>query len=104
MVDCLIFVDNNMWNNIYIVIVGKVMSLCEEVSYFIMCQYEVDYVFVVFGGFLGYFGDDINKFLWMVCIVEGIWFDEVSECVFFILRGEYCVDGEVIEIMKNSLM
>lgn len=27
---------------------------------------DVEYVFVVFGGVIGYSGDDINKFLWMV--------------------------------------
>ena len=27
---------------------------------------DVEYVFVVFGGVIGYPSDDINKFLWMV--------------------------------------
>ena len=31
----------------------------------------VDYVLVIFGGMIGYSGDDINKFLWMVRIAEG---------------------------------
>ena len=65
-------VDNNTWNNTHIATVGKAMSSREEVSYPIMRQHEVDYVLVVFGGLLGYSGDDINKFLWMVRIAEGI--------------------------------
>jgi dolichyl-diphosphooligosaccharide--protein glycosyltransferase len=64
-------VDNNTWNNTHIATVGKAMSSKEEVSYPIMRQHEVDYVLVVFGGLLGYSGDDINKFLWMVRIAEG---------------------------------
>ena len=32
---------------------------------------DVDYVLVIFGGMIGYSGDDINKFLWMVRIAEG---------------------------------
>jgi hypothetical protein len=32
---------------------------------------DVDYVLVIFGGLIGYSGDDINKFLWMVRIAEG---------------------------------
>lgn len=64
-------VDNNTWNNTHIATVGKAMSSREEVSYPIMKQHEVDYVLVVFGGLLGYSGDDINKFLWMVRIAEG---------------------------------
>ncbi|KAK0730652.1 putative oligosaccharyltransferase [Lasiosphaeris hirsuta] len=97
-------VDNNTWNNTHIATVGKAMSSSEEVSYPIMRQHEVDYVLVVFGGLLGYSGDDINKFLWMVRIAEGIWPDEVKERDFFTPRGEYRVDGEATETMKNSLM
>ncbi|RYO85763.1 hypothetical protein DL766_008550 [Monosporascus sp. MC13-8B] len=97
-------VDNNTWNNTHIATVGKAMSSREEVSYPIMRQHEVDYVLVVFGGLLGYSGDDINKFLWMVRIAEGIWPDEVKERDFFTPRGEYRVDAEASETMKNSLM
>ncbi|KAI1399955.1 glycosyltransferase family 66 protein [Hypoxylon fuscum] len=97
-------VDNNTWNNTHIATVGKAMSSREEVSYPIMRQHEVDYVLVVFGGLLGYSGDDINKFLWMVRIAEGIWPDEVSERDFFTPRGEYRVDDQASETMKNSLM
>jgi dolichyl-diphosphooligosaccharide--protein glycosyltransferase len=97
-------VDNNTWNNTHIATVGKAMSSREEVSYPIMRQHEVDYVLVVFGGLLGYSGDDINKFLWMVRIAEGIWPEEVKERDFFTARGEYRVDGEATETMKNSLM
>merc|ERR1712230_308022 len=97
-------VDNNTWNNTHIATVGKAMSSREEVSYPIMRQHEVDYVLVVFGGLLGYSGDDINKFLWMVRIAEGIWPDEVKERDFFTERGEYRVDDGATETMKNSLM
>lgn len=97
-------VDNNTWNNTHIATVGKAMSSREEVSYPIMRQHEVDYVLVVFGGLLGYSGDDINKFLWMVRIAEGIWPDEVKERDFFTPRGEYRVDDQATPTMKNSLM
>jgi dolichyl-diphosphooligosaccharide--protein glycosyltransferase len=97
-------VDNNTWNNTHIATVGKAMSSREEVSYPIMREHEVDYVLVVFGGLLGYSGDDINKFLWMVRIAEGIWPDEVKERNFFTQRGEYRVDEEATPTMKNSLM
>jgi len=97
-------VDNNTWNNTHIATVGKAMSSKEEVSYPIMRQHEVDYVLVVFGGLLGYSGDDINKFLWMVRIAEGIWPDEVKERDFFTPRGEYKVDHDATQTMKDSLM
>ncbi len=97
-------VDNNTWNNTHIATVGKAMSSREEVSYPILRQHDVDYVLVVFGGLLGYSGDDINKFLWMVRIAEGIWPEEVKERDFFTARGEYRVDEEATTTMKNSLM
>ena len=97
-------VDNNTWNNTHIATVGKAMSSREEVSYPILRQHDVDYVLVVFGGLLGYSGDDINKFLWMVRIAEGIWPDEVKERDFFTARGEYKVDNDATATMKNSLM
>lgn len=97
-------VDNNTWNNTHIATVGKAMSSSEEVSYPILKQHDVDYVLVVFGGLLGYSGDDINKFLWMVRIAEGIWPDEVKERDFFTARGEYKVDNDATPTMRNSLM
>lgn len=97
-------VDNNTWNNTHIATVGKAMSSREEVSYPILRQHDVDYVLVVFGGLLGYSGDDINKFLWMVRIAEGIWPDEVKERDFFTSKGEYKVDHDATATMKNSLM
>jgi len=97
-------VDNNTWNNTHIATVGKAMSTGEETSYPIMRAHEVDYVLVVFGGLLGYSGDDINKFLWMVRIAEGIWPEEVKERDYFTARGEYRVDDEATPTMRNSMM
>lgn len=104
MADKITLVDNNTWNNTHIATVGKAMSTREEISYPILKKHDVDYVLVVFGGLLGYSGDDINKFLWMVRIAEGIWPDEVRERDFFTPRGEYKIDGDATETMKNSLM
>jgi dolichyl-diphosphooligosaccharide--protein glycosyltransferase len=64
-------VDNNTWNNSHIALVGKAMSSNETAAYDIMTALDVDYVLVIFGGVIGYSGDDINKFLWMVRIAEG---------------------------------
>lgn len=104
MADRTTLVDNNTWNNTHIATVGKAMSSSEEVSYDILRKHDVDYVLVIFGGVLGYSGDDINKFLWMVRIAEGIWPDEVKERDFFNSKGEYRVDHGATDTMKNSLM
>ncbi|WVQ84505.1 hypothetical protein IAT38_006659 [Cryptococcus sp. DSM 104549] len=97
-------VDNNTWNNTHIATVGKAMSSSEEIAYPILRKHDVDYVLVIFGGLLGYSGDDINKFLWMVRIAQGEWPDEVQEVNYFTQRGEYAVDERATPTMKNSLM
>jgi len=97
-------VDNNTWNNTHIATVGKAMSSSEEVAYPILRKHDVDYVLIIFGGLLGYSGDDINKFLWMVRIAQGVWPDEIQEPNYFTAKGEYRVDEAASATMKNSLM
>lgn len=59
---------------------------------------------VIFGGLIGYSGDDINKFLWMVRIAQGVWPDEIQEPRYFTPQGDYRVDDQASPTMKNSLM
>jgi dolichyl-diphosphooligosaccharide--protein glycosyltransferase len=80
------------------------MSSTEEVAYPILRKHDVDYVLVIFGGLIGYSGDDINKFLWMVRIAQGVWPDEIREPDYFTPQGEYRIDDRASEAMKNSLM
>lgn len=87
-------VDNNTWNNTHIATVGKAMSTNEANAYPILRKHDVDYILVIFGGLLGYSGDDINKFLWMVRISQGIWPEEIQENKYFSSRGEYKVDAQ----------
>ncbi|KDR80909.1 hypothetical protein GALMADRAFT_241421 [Galerina marginata CBS 339.88] len=97
-------VDNNTWNNTHIATVGKAMSSSEEVAYPILRKHDVDYVLVIFGGLIGYSGDDINKFLWMVRIAQGVWPDEIQEPNYFTPQGEYRIDDRASQTMKDSLM
>ncbi|RPD58951.1 oligosaccharyl transferase STT3 subunit [Lentinus tigrinus ALCF2SS1-7] len=97
-------VDNNTWNNTHIATVGKAMSSPEEVAYPILRKHDVDYVLIIFGGLIGYSGDDINKFLWMVRIAQGVWPEEIQEPNYFTAKGEYRVDDQAAPAMKNSLM
>lgn len=80
------------------------MSSSEEVAYPILRKHDVDYVLIIFGGLIGYSGDDINKFLWMVRIAQGIWPDEIQESNYFTSTGEYRVDERASKAMKESLM
>jgi len=82
----------------------KAMSCREEVSYQVMRKLDVDYVLVIFGGLIGYSGDDINKFLWMIRIGQGVYPNDIKESNFFTPRGEYKVDRDATPTMYESLM
>jgi dolichyl-diphosphooligosaccharide--protein glycosyltransferase len=96
-------VDNNTRNNSHIATVGLAMSSTEEMAYPILRMLGVDYVLVVFGGRIGYSSDDINKFLWMVRIASGV-FPRIVENDYFSAQGQYRVDREASNTMKNCLM
>ncbi|CAG8538163.1 9265_t:CDS:2 [Ambispora gerdemannii] len=104
MADRTVLVDNNTWNNTHIATVGRALASDENVAYEILRRHDVDYVLIIFGGLLGYSGDDINKFLWMIRIAEGVYPDEVKEKNFFNDRGEYRVGDEATPTMRNSIM
>eukprot|EP00092_Neocalanus_flemingeri_P009078 GFUD01009770.1.p1 GENE.GFUD01009770.1~~GFUD01009770.1.p1 ORF type:complete len:773 (+),score=151.62 GFUD01009770.1:106-2424(+) len=97
-------VDNNTWNNSHIALVGKAMSSNESAAFDIMTELDVDYVLVIFGGVIGYSGDDINKFLWMVRIAEGEHPQDIKESDYFTERGEFRVDSEGSPTLLNCLM
>lgn len=84
--------------------VGKAMSSNETEAYKIMTALDVDYVLVIFGGLIGYSGDDINKFLWMVRIAEGEHPKEIKESDYFTQQGEFRVDSAGSKTLLNCLM
>merc|ERR1712223_217439 len=100
-----ILVDNNTWNNTHISRVGQAMASDEAHAYEIMKELDVDYVLVIFGGLIGYSSDDINKFLWMVRIGGSTEKGEhIKEWDYYTPSGEFRVDSEGSETLKNCLM
>ncbi|KAJ1674030.1 oligosaccharyl transferase stt3 subunit, partial [Spiromyces aspiralis] len=104
MADRTTYVDNNTWNNTHIATVGRIFASNEDDAYELLRKLEVDYVVVVFGGFLGYSGDDINKFLWMIRIAQGVYPEHVHEPDFFNSRGQYAIGDNASPAMRDSLM
>ncbi|TNN33634.1 Dolichyl-diphosphooligosaccharide--protein glycosyltransferase subunit STT3B [Liparis tanakae] len=85
-------------------LVGKAMSSNESAAYTIMRSLDVDYVLIIFGGVIGYSGDDINKFLWMVRIAEGEHPKDIRESDYFTPQGEFRVDKAGSPTLLNCLM
>jgi len=102
MADRTVLVDNNTWNNTHIATVGRAMASPEKKAWEIFRALDVDYVFVVFGGMVGYSSDDINKFLWMVRIGGGEYPDIVEKD--YIGEGYYRIDEKASPTMLNTLM
>ncbi|KAG2484889.1 hypothetical protein HYH03_016370 [Edaphochlamys debaryana] len=98
-----VIVDNNTWNTSHIATVGRAMSSGELKAWNIYRSLDVEYVFVVFGGLVGYPSDDINKFLWMVRIGGGV-YPEIKEKDYLTSDGDYRVDSRGAKTMLNSLM
>jgi dolichyl-diphosphooligosaccharide---protein glycosyltransferase len=97
-----VLVDNNTWNNTHIATVGRAMASPEKKAYRTFRSLDVDYVLIVFGGYLGYPSDDINKFLWMVRIAAGE-FPDIKERNYVGPSG-YRIDGSAPRGMLDSLM
>ena len=97
-----VLVDNNTWNNTHIATVGKAFASSEKEAYKIARNLDADYVLVIFGGMTFYSGDDISKFIWIIRIASGV-YPEVQEGAFY-ANGNYRIDDEATETMKNSLM
>ena len=98
-----VLVDNNTWNNTHIATVGKAMASNEKDAWDILESLDADYVFVIFGGLIGYPSDDVNKFLWMVRIGGGV-FPEIRESDFLDKNGHYRVDASMPDALRNSLV
>lgn len=85
-----VIVDNNTWNNTHIATVGRAFALPERQSASEFRKLGVSYVFVLFGGFVGYPSDDVNKFLWMVRIGGGV-YPDIKEANYLTKNGQYSV-------------
>ena len=102
MADRTVLVDNNTWNNTHIATVGRAMASPEKKAWDQFRKLDVDYVFVIFGGLVGYSSDDINKFLWMVRIGGGVYGDIKERD--YIGEGYYRIDEKASKTMLNTLM
>ncbi|PVV04843.1 hypothetical protein BB560_000642 [Smittium megazygosporum] len=97
-------VDNNTWNNTHIATMAKIFASSEENAYEIVNDLDIDYILVIYGGLLGYSGDDINKFLWMIRIGQGVYPNDLKEEKFFNSQGRYSIGNDASPAMRDSVM
>ncbi|CAK0743080.1 hypothetical protein CVIRNUC_001442 [Coccomyxa viridis] len=97
-----VLVDNNTWNNTHIATVGRAMASPEKQAWEIFRSLDCTHVLVIFGGFIGYPSDDINKFLWMVRIGGGV-FPDIKEKD-YLGEGGYRVDDKAGKALLDCLM
>ena len=97
-----VLVDNNTWNNTHIATVGKAMGSDEETAWHIFKKLDTDYVLVLFGGLIGYNGDDMNKLIWMIRIASGV-YPEIQEAN-YMDKGRFMLDKTGSKTLLNCLM
>eukprot|EP01063_Lacrimia_lanifica_P041092 TRINITY_DN948_c0_g1_i1.p1 TRINITY_DN948_c0_g1~~TRINITY_DN948_c0_g1_i1.p1 ORF type:complete len:711 (+),score=213.34 TRINITY_DN948_c0_g1_i1:61-2193(+) len=95
-------VDNNTWNNTHIGTVGRCLASSEDDCYRIMKKLDVDYVLVVFGGYMHYSSDDIAKFLWPVRIAGSV-YPMIKEQD-YLTQGTYRIDAGAPKRLLGSMM
>ena len=96
-----VIVDNNTWNTTHIATVGFSLATDEEESFKVCKMLDANYVLVIFGGYSGYSGDDINKFIWMIRISGG-YYPRIKEENF--IKYGYRTDSGATDTMFNSMM
>ena len=96
-----VIVDNNTWNTSHIATVGAAMATDEEESFRICKMLDANYALVIFGGYSGYSGDDVNKFIWMIRIAAGF-YPRIKEENY--LKGGYRTDAGASDAMLNSMI
>ncbi|GAB5360459.1 hypothetical protein AAMO2058_000629900 [Amorphochlora amoebiformis] len=98
-----VLVDNSAWNKSHIATVGRIFASSEEDAYQLLRRYDIQYVWVVFGGRVGYSRDDVSKFLWISRIVEDVYPDH-PQAMFLTPSGEYSVDESAPKALLSSLL
>ncbi|OLY80784.1 Dolichyl-diphosphooligosaccharide-protein glycosyltransferase subunit stt3 [Smittium mucronatum] len=97
-------VDNNTWNNTHIATVGKILASNEKNAHRLVKELDIDYILIIYGGMLGYSGDDINKFLWMIRIGQNIYPEDLKEELFYNSQGQYAIGDNASPRMKECIM
>ena len=97
-----VLVDNNTWNNTHIATVGRAFCLDEESAWHEFKKLDTNYVLVLFGGLLGYSGDDMNKMIWIIRISSGE-YPEIQENN-YLSQGRYRIDEKASKVLLDSLM
>ena len=100
--DRTVLVDNNTWNNTHIATVGKALCSNEEDGWHVLRKLDTDYVLVLFGGYIGFTGDDMNKLIWIIRISSGE-YPEIQENN-FLSAGRLRVDDQASKMLLDSLM
>lgn len=98
-----VLVDNNTWNNTHIATVGRVLTSREDDALPILQSFDVDYVFLLFGGKVGMSGDDLDKLSWIVKIAGDVFPNDVIESEFQV-NGRYIFHENATLAMKESVL
>ena len=96
--------DGTTSNNTHIATIGRILMTPEEEGLPVLRSLDIDYIFVLCGGYSGYSGDDVNKALWPVRIGRGVWPHMPPEADYYSPTGSYVVGDSAGKAMRKSLL
>jgi len=96
-------VDNSNWNSSHTSLVALAFISDEDESYKILQQLNVDFVAVVFGGYSGYYSDDINKMIWMIRSARNK-YPNINQQDYFSQRGDFSIGPKGSRKILTSLL
>mmetsp|Transcript_24276 Transcript_24276/g.36414 ORF Transcript_24276/g.36414 Transcript_24276/m.36414 type:complete len:729 (+) Transcript_24276:123-2309(+) len=98
-----VYIDNNTLNETHIATVSKIFASSEHEAYPLLKSLDVDFIFVIFGGVIGYASDDLNKLPWMLRLGNER-FPQIKEQDYRSIDGSIRVDEYGTSKLSSSLL
>ncbi|CDU18106.1 uncharacterized protein PY17X_0933400 [Plasmodium yoelii] len=97
------YVDNNTWNNDQIANIGLILSSNEKNGYEELQKFDPDYLLISYGGYSKNSSDDLNKFLWILKIVNKK-YNFISPLLYYYHDDSHPLGSNATPFMANSIL
>ncbi|CAD2091433.1 dolichyl-diphosphooligosaccharide--protein glycosyltransferase subunit STT3, putative [Plasmodium vinckei brucechwatti] len=97
------YIDNNTWNNDQIANIGLILSSNEKNGYEELKKFDPDYLLISYGGYSKNSSDDLNKFLWIIKIVNKK-YNFISPLLYYYHENAHPLGSNATPFMANSIL
>eukprot|EP00039_Didymoeca_costata_P010332 m.139035 g.139035 ORF g.139035 m.139035 type:complete len:709 (+) comp14789_c0_seq3:109-2235(+) len=96
--------DGALINTTHVAKVAQALVGTEAVAYSALRDLQADYVFVVFGGFVGFAADDLGKIPWMIRAAKTLPSSTIDEADYYTSKNQLRFDSRGSPALLNSLL